>query len=138
MVPRFAEFGGIGLVLVILAGLQVQLADLVGVLGETAEVADGDPALDLAASAGGDAVGGDAVGGDAVARSAGAVAVVTVLDRFLAAGVSREAFDTDLAAGRIAVAGQRVTDPATPAPHPMAVAIMLDAGDAGEGQAARA
>ena len=105
----------------ILAGLQVQLADLVGVLGETAEVADGDPALDLAASAGGDAVGGDAV----------AVAVVTVLDRFLAAGVSREAFDADLAAGRIAVAGQRVTDPATPAPHPMAVAIMLDAGDAG-------
>jgi len=116
---------------VILAGLQVQLADLVGVLGETAEVADGDPALDLAASADGDAVGGDAVGGDAVAGSAGAVAVVTVLDRFLAAGVSREAFDADLAAGRIAVAGQRVTDPATPAPHPMAVAIMLDAGDAG-------
>ena len=133
MCPGFAEFGGIGLVLVILAGLQVQLADLVGVLGETAEVADGDPALDLAASAD-----GDAVGGDAVAGSAGGVAVVTVLDRFLAAGVSREAFDADLAAGRIAVAGQRVTDPATPAPHPMAVAIMLDAGDAGEGQAARA
>ena len=127
----------------ILVGLQIQLADLVGVLGETAQVTDGDPALDLtapdlAASDGGDAVSGDAVEGDAVAGSAGAVAVVTVLDRFLAAGVSREAFDADLAAGRIAVGGRRVTDPATPAPHPMAVAIMLDAGDAGEGQAARA
>ena len=63
---------------------------------------------------------GDAVGGEAVAGSAGAAAVVTVLDRFLAAGLSREAFDAHLAAGRIAVAGRRVTDPATPAPHPMA------------------
>ena len=82
---------------------------------------------------------GDAVGGDAVVGSAGAAAVVTVLDRFLAAGLSREAFDAHLAAGRIAVAGQPVTDPATPAPHPMAVAITLDPGGAsGEGYAARA
>jgi len=88
------------------------------VLGETAEVADRDPGLDLAASA----------DGDAGAGSAEAVAVVTVLDRFLAAGLSRETFDAHLAAGRIAVAGQRVTDPATPAPHPAAVAIMLDPG----------
>jgi hypothetical protein len=51
---------------------------------------------------------------------------VTVLDRFLAVGVSREEFDAHLAVGRIAVAGERVTDPATPAPAPTAVAIMLD------------
>jgi hypothetical protein len=79
-------------------------------------VADRDPALDLAASADGDTVGG----------SAGEAAVVTVLDRFLAAGLSREVFDAHLAAGRIAVAGRPATDPATPAPPPMAVAIMLD------------
>ena len=54
--------------------------------------------------------------------------MVTVLDRFLAAGVSREVFDAHLAAGRIAVAGERITDPATPAPQPTAVAIMLDPG----------
>jgi hypothetical protein len=52
--------------------------------------------------------------------------VVTVRDRFLAARISRAAFDEHLAAGQIAVAGQRITDPATPAPHPTAVAIMLD------------
>ena len=50
---------------------------------------------------------------------------VTVLDRFLAAGISRESFDEHLAAGQIAVAGKRITDPATPAPPPTAVAIML-------------
>jgi len=112
---------------VILAGLQVQLADLVGVLGETAEVADRDPASELAVSADGDAVGGDAVGGPV-----GAASVVTVLDRFLAAGLSREAFDAHLAAGRIAVAGRPVTDPATPAPPPTAVVITLDPPQAGE------
>jgi hypothetical protein len=96
------------------------------VLGETAEVADRDSALDLAVSVHGDAVGGDAVGG-----SAGAAAVVTVLDRFLAAGLSREAFDAHLAAGRIAVAGRPVTDPATPAPPPTAVAITLNPGPNG-------
>ena len=85
-------------------------------LGETAEVADRDCALDVAASADGDAAG----------RSATESVVVTVLDRFLAAGLSREAFDAHLAAGRIAVAGQPVTDPATPAPPPTAVTIMLD------------
>jgi hypothetical protein len=113
---------------VILAGRALELADLVGVLGETAEVADPDPASELAASTDGDTVGGDAVGG-----SAGAAAVVTVLDRFLAAGLSREVFDAHLAAGRIAVGGRRVTDPAMPAPHPMAVAITLHPGEAGEG-----
>jgi hypothetical protein len=101
---------------VILTGPRLELPDLVGALGETAQVADRDPALDLAASADGDAVG----------SSAGAAAVVTVLDRFLAAGLSREVFETHLAAGRIAVAGLPVTDPATPAPPPMAVAITLD------------
>ena len=75
---------------------------------------------------------GDAVGGDAVGGPVGAASVVTVLDRFLAAGLSREAFDAHLAAGRIAVAGQRVTSPAMPAPQPMAVAIMLDPDHAGE------
>jgi hypothetical protein len=50
---------------------------------------------------------------------------VTVLDRFLAAGISRESFDEHLAAGQIAVAGERITDPATPAPPPTTVAIML-------------
>ena len=50
---------------------------------------------------------------------------VTVLDRFLAAGISRESFDEHLRAGQIAVAGERITDPATPAPPPTAVAIML-------------
>ncbi len=106
----------------ILAGPGVELPDLVGVLGETAEVADRDPALDLAASA----------GGDAAASPASASGVMTVLDRFLAAGLSREVFDAHLAAGRIAVAGRPVTDPATPAPHPMAVAITLDPGETGE------
>ena len=62
------------------------------------------------------------------AEGEGEAAVVTVLDRFVAAGVSRETFDAALAAGRIAVAGDRITDPATPAPPPTAVAIMLDAG----------
>jgi hypothetical protein len=50
---------------------------------------------------------------------------VTVLDRFLAAGISRESFDEHLRAGQIAVAGERITDPATPAPPPTTVAIML-------------
>jgi hypothetical protein len=97
------------------------------VLGETAEVADRDSALDLAVSAEGDAVGGEAVGGEAVGGSAGAAAaVVTELDRFLSAGLSQEAFDLYQAAGRIAVAGRPVMDPATPAPPPTAVAITLD------------
>ena len=52
--------------------------------------------------------------------------VVTVLDRFLAAGVSREMFDAHLAARRIAVDGARITDPATPAPLPTTVGVMLD------------
>jgi hypothetical protein len=51
--------------------------------------------------------------------------VVTVLDRFLSAGISREAFDTHLAAGQVAVGGERIADPATPAPWPTAVLIML-------------
>jgi hypothetical protein len=50
---------------------------------------------------------------------------VTVLDRFLAMGISRASFDEYLAAGQIAVAGQRISDPATPAARPTAVAIML-------------
>jgi len=50
---------------------------------------------------------------------------VAVLDRFLAAGISHTLFDEYLTAGQIAVAGQRITDPATPAPRPIAVAIML-------------
>jgi hypothetical protein len=56
------------------------------------------------------------------------VDVVTVLDRFLAAGVSREMFDAHLAARRIAVDGERVTDPATPAPLPTTVGVMLGPG----------
>jgi hypothetical protein len=52
--------------------------------------------------------------------------VVTVLDRFLAAGVSREMFDAHQAARRIAVNGQRITDPATPAPLPTTVGVVLD------------
>jgi hypothetical protein len=68
------EFAGISLVVVILAGRALSLTDLVGVLGETAEVADRDSAPGLAVSADVDALGG----------SAGLAAVVTVLDRFLA------------------------------------------------------
>ena len=52
--------------------------------------------------------------------------VVTVLDRFLAAGVSREMFEAHLAARRVAVEGVRVTDPATPAPLSTTVGVMLD------------
>jgi hypothetical protein len=48
------------------------------------------------------------------------------LDRFLAAGVSREMFDAHLAARRVAVDGERITDPATPAPLPTTVGVMLD------------
>jgi hypothetical protein len=113
---------------VILAGRALQLTDLVGVLGETADVADRDPAPDLAVPAD-----GETVGGEAVAGSDGAAGVVTVLDRFVDAGVSRETFDAALAAGRIAVAGERITDPATPAPPPTAVAIMLGAGETARG-----
>ena len=54
--------------------------------------------------------------------------VVTVRDRMLAAGVSPQDFEAHLGAGRIAVAGERTRDPATPAPHPTAVAIMLELG----------
>lgn len=61
-------------------------------------MADRDPALDRTASADGDAVG----------SSDGAAAMVTVLDRFLVAGLLQEVFDAHLAAGRIAVAGQQV------------------------------
>jgi hypothetical protein len=88
-------------------------ADLVGVAGETADVGESVAGQEPVVRADSDA-------------GAGAEPVVTVLDRFLAAGVSREAFDVHLAAGRIAVAGQRVTNPATPAPPPTVVAIMLD------------
>jgi hypothetical protein len=51
---------------------------------------------------------------------------MTVLDRFLAAGISRESFDAHLATGRIVVAGERVTDPATPVAKSTAVWIALD------------
>ena len=51
---------------------------------------------------------------------------MTVLDRFLAAGVSREMFDAHLTARRIAVDGERISDPATPAPLPRTVGVMLD------------
>ena len=40
-------------------------------------------------------------------------------------GPDGEAFETHLAAGPIAVAGERITNPA-PAPKPTDVAIMLD------------
>ena len=79
-----------------------------------------------------DADAGAGAGADAGAGAEGE-AVVTVLDRFIAAGVSRESFDVALAAGRIAVGGERITDPATPAPPPAAVAIMLDAGEIARG-----
>jgi len=78
-------------------------------------VADRDPASTPDASAG-DLGAGVALGAD----------VVTVLDRFLAAGVSREMFEAHLAARRVAVDGVRVTDPATPAPLPRLLGVMLD------------
>jgi hypothetical protein len=37
-------------------------------------------------------------------------------------------FEVHLGAGTIAVAGERTRDPAMPAPHPTAVAIMLELG----------
>jgi hypothetical protein len=98
---------------VIVAWLGGESADLVGTEGETAGVADRDAERETDVCIGADAEG---------------EAVVTALDRFVAAGVSRETFDTALTAGGIAVAGERITDPATPAPPPTAVAIMLDAG----------
>ena len=107
----------------IVASLGGESADLVGAQGETAGVADRDAERESDVSIDADA---DAdAGADAGAEGE---AVVTVLDRFIAAGVSRESFDIAMAAGRIAVAGKRITDPATPAPPPTAVAIMLDAG----------
>ena len=116
----------------IVASLGGESADLVGAQGETAGVADRDAERESDVSADADAgagAGADA-GADAGAGAEGeaVVTVVTVLDRFIAAGVSRESFDVALAAGRIAVGGERITDPATPAPPPTAVAIMLDAG----------
>ena len=47
-------------------------------------------------------------------------------DRFSAAGISPQDFDAAVAAGRIAVAGERVGDPGTAASRPTAVALMLD------------
>jgi hypothetical protein len=79
-------------------------------------VADRDPAPPPDASNKADLGPGDDLGAD----------VVTVLDRFLSAGVSREMFDAHLAARRIAVDGERITDPATPAPLPSTVGVMLD------------
>jgi hypothetical protein len=108
--------GGIP-VAVIVAWLGGESADLVGAEGETAGVADRDAERETDVS----------FDANAGADAAGEAVVVTVLDRFVAAGVSRETFDVASAAGRIAVAGERITDPATPAPPPTAVAIMLDA-----------
>jgi hypothetical protein len=48
------------------------------------------------------------------------------MDRFLAVVISRKAFDAHLIGGRITVAGERIADPTTPAPPPLAIAIMLD------------
>lgn len=76
--------------------------DLVGVLAETMAVADEHEVVDESG--------------------------MSVVDRFLAVGMSRASFDAYLAAGQIAVAGQRITDAATPAPAPTAVAIMLPPG----------
>jgi hypothetical protein len=109
--------GGIP-VAVIVAWLGGESADLVGAEGETAGVADRDAERETDVS----------IDANAGADAAGEAVVVTVLDRFVAAGVSRESFDVALAAGRIAVAGKRITAPATPVPPPTAVAIMLDAG----------
>jgi len=49
-----------------------------------------------------------------------------VRHRFLAAGISPRDFDAAVAAGRSAVAGERVGDPGTAASRPIAVALMLD------------
>ena len=98
---------------------------------ETAGVADRDAERETDASINADTDTDTDTDTDAGADAEGedlGEAVVTVLDRFVAAGVSRESFDIAMAAGRIAVAGKRITDPATPAPPPTAVAIMLDAG----------
>jgi len=83
-------------------------------------VADRDPAPTPDASAAARTGAGGIAGVDLGAD------VVTVLDRFLAAGVSREMFDAHLTARRIAVDGERISDPATPAPLPRAVGVMLD------------
>ena len=49
----------------------------------------------------------------------------TVLERFLAAGISRTSFAAHLAAGRVRVNGRRVTDPDTPAPRPCTIVLVL-------------
>jgi hypothetical protein len=104
---------------VIVCGGWLWRADSVGVRGETAGVAEG------VVNGGGSGREQDP-GADAGADSDGAAAVGTVRDRFLAAGISQEDFEAYLGAGRVAVAGVRTRDPATPAPHPTAVAIMLE------------
>lgn len=65
---------------------------------------------------------------------------VTVLDRFLAAGISREAFGAHLAAGRVRVNGRTTTDPDTPAPRSCSIVIGPDQGgepSTGDGTATR-
>lgn len=83
------------------------------------------PADASAVHPGGCGPGSVGVDSDTVGVADAADEAVTVLDRFLAAGISREAFDAHLAAGQIAVGGERITDPATPAPKPNVVTIML-------------
>lgn len=63
---------------------------------------------------------------EAGSSSAGHGAPFTVFERFLAAGISRASFEAHLAAGRVCVAGRRVTDPDTPAPWPCCVVLGLD------------
>jgi hypothetical protein len=109
---------------------RVERAVVVGGRGDTAGVSDEDRATPGAASVNGADSAASAAGGADIGHesSAGgeAAQVVTVVDRFLGAGISRAAFEAHLAAGRIAVAGVRITDAATPAPQPLDVRIMLD------------
>jgi hypothetical protein len=52
--------------------------------------------------------------------------VVTLFDRMTAAGISQDSIERHLAAGRVHVDGERVTDPYHPAPKPAVIVLMLD------------
>jgi hypothetical protein len=60
------------------------------------------------------------------------LAMDTVLDRLLAAGISEDRAPAHLAAGTVRVDGQTVTDPQTPAPRPCRIVLRARRTELGE------